>query len=163
MSNDGAIGLDDHYSNCRGGDSLEFTGLYFEGVANFTKLITLIYTSKYSGTVDPETLSAAELARIGDLLEKDGAGNYTVSDADAEDRAVFTIVMTLVNGREFRLTFYPYSDGRYLLSFVDEAAGIVSREFYMNMGEIKNIVTAVRTVVAGGSVRYDDSYLPDPD
>ncbi|MBP5349290.1 MAG: hypothetical protein J6Z13_02920, partial [Clostridia bacterium] len=60
------------------------------------------------------------------------------------------------------LAFYPYADGRYLLSFKDDAAGIVSREFYLNMGEIKNMVTAVRRIVAGESVRYDQSYLPEP-
>lgn len=164
VSNEGAIGLDDHYSAMRGGADLEYTGTYFEGVANFTKLITLIYTSKYSGTVDPAALSDAERARIGDLLEKDGAGNFLLSDDDdgAKERAVFTITLLLVDGREFRLTFYPYSDGRYLLSFVDKSAGIVSREFYMNMGEIKNMVTAVRTIVAAGTVRYDQSYLPEP-
>ena len=164
VSNEGAIGLDDHYSNQRGGAELEYTGTYFEGVANFTKLITMIYTSKYSGSVTAASLSGAELARIGDLLEKDGEGKYVLSDDDqaAQDRAVFSIRLTLVDGRVFRLTFYPYSDGRYLLSFEDTAAGIVSREFYMNMGEIKNMVTAVRTIVAGGSVRYDESYLPEP-
>lgn len=162
VSNEGAIGLDDHYSDMRGGAELDYTGTYFEGVANFTKLITLIYTSKYSGTVDPAALSDAERARIGDLLEKDGAGNFVLADDDATERAVFTITLLLVDGREFRLTFYPYSDGRYLLSFVDKSAGIVSREFYLNMGEIKNMVTAVRTIVAGGTVRYDQSYLPEP-
>ena len=164
VSNEGAIGLDDHYSNVRGGADLDYTGTYFEGVANFTKLITLIYTSKYSGTVDPAALTDAERARIGDLLEKDGAGNFLLSDDDdgAKEHAVFTITLVLVDRREFRLTFYPYSDGRYLLSFIDKSAGIVSREFYMNMGEIKNMVTAVRTIVAAGTVRYDQSYLPEP-
>ena len=165
VSNEGAIGLDDHYSDMRGGAELDYTGTYFEGVANFTKLITLIYTSKYSGSVDPASLTDAERARIGDLLETDGAGNFVLSDDDdsARARAVFTITLLLVDGREFDLTFYPYSDGRYLLSFRDKAAGIVSREFFMNMGEIKNMVTAVRTIVAGGNVRYDQSYLPEPD
>lgn len=164
VSNEGAIGLDDHYSNQRGGADLEFSGTYYEGVANFTKLITLIYTSKYSGTVTPASLTAAETARIGDLLEKDGEGHYVLSDDDpsALSRSVFSIRLTLVDGRVFRLSFYPYSDGRYLLSFEDTAAGIVSREFYMNMGEIKNIVTAVRIIVAGGTVNYDESYLPEP-
>lgn len=164
VSNEGAIGLDDHYSNQRGGAELEFSGTYYEGVANFTKLITLIYTSKYTGAVAESELSDAERARIADLLEKDGEGNFVLSDdaAAAQDRAVFTIRLTLVDGRVFTLAFYPYSDGRYLLSFKDAAAGIVSREFYLNMGEIKNMVTAVRTIVAGGSVRYDWSYLPEP-
>ena len=164
VSNEGAIGLDDHYSNVRGGAELDFTGVYYEGVANFTKLITLIYTSKYSGTIDPATLSDAETARIGDLLAKDGEGNFVLSDDDeaAREKAVFTITLNLVDDREFRLTFYPVSDGRYLLSFADKAAKTVSREFYMNMGEIKNMVTAVRTIVAGGTVRYDESYLPEP-
>lgn len=165
VTNDGAIGLDQHYQNQRGGADLEITGIYFEGVANFTKLITLIYTSDYSGSVNPAELSDAELSRIGDLLARDGAGNFVLSDDDdaALSRAVFTITLTLVDERVFRLAFYPCSDGRYLLSFEDCAAGIVSREFYMNMGEIKNIVTAVRTIVAGGTVRYDQSYLPEPD
>ena len=162
VSNEGAIGLDDHYSNVRGGAELEYTGSYFEGVANFTKLITMIYTSKYSGSVTAASLSDAELARVGDLLQKDGEGKYVLSDDDALDRAVFSIRLTLIDGRVFRLTFYPYSDGRYLLSFEDTAAGIVSREFFLHMGEIKNMVTAVRTIVAGGSVRYDESYLPEP-
>ena len=164
VSNEGAIGLDDHYSNVRGGAELEFTGSYYEGVANFTKLITLIYTSKYTGSVTESALSDAERARIADLLEKDGEGNFVLSDAadGAKDRAVFSIRLSLVDGRTFNLTFYPYSDGRYLLSFEDAAAGIVSREFYLNMGEIKNMVTAVRTIVAGGTVRYDQSYLPEP-
>ena len=62
---------------------------------------------------------------------KDGEGNFVLSDdaAAAQDRAVFTIRLTLVDGRVFTLAFYPYSDGRYLLSFKDAAAGIVSREF----------------------------------
>ncbi|MBR6053015.1 MAG: hypothetical protein IKP55_04460, partial [Clostridia bacterium] len=164
VSNEGAIGLDDHYSNQRGGAELELSGTYYEGVANFTKLITLIYTSKYTGAVAESELSDAERARIADLLEKDGEGNFVLSDdaAAAQDRAVFTIRLTLVDGRVFTLAFYPYSDGRYLLSFKDAAGGIVSREFYLNMGEIKNMVTAVRTIVAGGSVRYDWSYLPEP-
>ena len=164
VSNEGAIGLDDHYSNVRGGAELEFTGTYYEGVANFTKLITMIYTSKYTGAVTESDLSDAERSRIADLLEKDGSGNFVLSDeaAAAQDRAVFTIRLTLVDGRLFTLAFYPYSDGRYLLSFKDDAAGIVSREFYLNMGEIKNMVTAVRRIVAGESVRYDQSYLPEP-
>ena len=164
VSNEGAIGLDDHYSNVRGGAELEFTGTYYEGVANFTKLITLIYTSKYTGAVTESDLSDAERARIASLLEKDGTGNYVLSDDEsaAQDLAVFSIRLTLVDGRVFTLSFYPYSDGRYLLSFEDVAAGIVSREFYLNVGEIKNMVTAVRTIVAGGSVRYDQSYLPEP-
>ncbi|MBR5043747.1 MAG: hypothetical protein IKX66_00245, partial [Clostridia bacterium] len=165
VSNEGAVGLDEHYSNVRGGAELEFTGSYYEGVANFTKLITLIYTSKYSGAVAPADLSESEAARVADLFEKDGAGNFVLSDDDrsAQERAVFSMRLTLVDGRVFRLTFYPYSDGRYLLSFEDVAGGIVSREFFLNMGEIKNMVTAVRTIVAGGSVRYDCSYLPEPD
>ncbi|MBO6019924.1 MAG: hypothetical protein J6P88_01915 [Clostridia bacterium] len=165
VSNDGAIGLDQHYQNLRGDVEIERSGINFEGVANFTKLITLIYTSEYSGSVSADDLSPAEAARIGDLLARDGEGNFVLSDDDPEalSRAVFTITLTLVDGRVFRLAFYPYSDGRYLLSFEDCAAGIVSREFYLNMGEVKNIVTAVRTIVAGGTVRYDQSYLPDPD
>ena len=165
VSNEGAVGLDEHFSNVRGGAELEFTGSYYEGVANFTKLITLIYTSKYSGAVTPADLSESEAARVADLFEKDGAGNFVLSDDDqsAQERAVFSMRLTLVDGRVFRLTFYPYSDGRYLLSFEDVAGGIVSREFFLNMGEIKNMVTAVRTIVAGGSVRYDCSYLPEPD
>ena len=164
VSNEGAIGLDDHYSNQRGGAELEFTGIYYEGVANFTKLITLIYTSKYTGAVTETDLSASERSRIASLLERDGSGGFLLSDeaAEAQDRAVFTIRLTLVDGRLFTLAFYPYSDGRYLLSFKDAAAGIVSREFYLNMGEIKNMVTAVRRIVAGESVRYDQSYLPEP-
>ena len=165
VSNEGTIGLDQHYQNQRGGAELSRTGVYFEGVANFTKLITLIYTSKYSGSISPDGLSPAEAERIGDLLVRDGSGKYVLSDDDpaARSRAVFTVTLTLVDGRVFRLAFYPSSDGRYLLSFEDTAAGIVSREFFMHMGEIKNMVTAVRTIVAGGTVRYDDSYLPEPD
>ena len=165
VSNDGAIGLDQHYQNQRNGAELSRTGVTFEGVGNFTKLITLIYTSEYSGSISPDDLSPAEAQRIGDLLVRDGAGNYVLSDDDASarERAVFTMTLTLVDGRVFRLTFYPCSDGRYLLSFEDTARGIVSREFYLYMGEIKNIVTAVRTIVAGGEVRYDRSYLPEPD
>ena len=164
VSNAGAIGLDEHYSNVRGGAELEFTGTYYEGVANFTKLITMIYTSKYTGAFVESELTDAERARIATLLEKDGSDNYVLSDdaAAAGDLAVFSMRLTLVDGRVFTLTFYPYSDGRYLLSFVDAAAGIVSREFFLNMGEIKNMVTAVRTIVAGGTVRYDQSYLPEP-
>ena len=165
VNNANAIGLDEHYSVQRGGAALAWSGTNFEGVGNFTKLITLIYTSEYSGAVTPAALSDAEAARVGDLLLTDAGGNYVLSDDDpaAKDRAVFTLTLTLVDGRVFRLTFYPMSDGRYLLSFEDQAAGVVSREFYMNMGEIKNIVTAVRTIVAGGTVRYDQSYLPEPD
>ncbi|MBO4283459.1 MAG: hypothetical protein J5958_02445 [Clostridia bacterium] len=165
VSNDGAIGLDQHYQNQRGGAELSRSGVTFEGVGNFTKLITLIYTSKYSGSISPDELSPAEAERIGDLLVRDSAGNYVLSDDDpaARERAVFTVTLTLIDGRVFRLAFYPASDGRYLLSFEDAAKGIVSREFYLYMGEIKNIVTAVRTVVAGGTVRYDQSYLPEPD
>ena len=144
VTNTNAVGLDDHYKDRRRErgevEDLERIGVHYEGVANFTKLITLIYTSEYSGAV-------------------------SVSDLDPSilERSVLTITLTLVDGRVFRLSFHPYSDGRYLLSFEDEAAGVVSREFYINMGEIKNIVTAVRTVVAGGTVRYDTSYLPEPD
>lgn len=159
------IGLDDHYKNCRDGADLAQSGVYYEGVSNFTKLITLIFTSYYSGAVSPSDLSVAEAARVGDLLEKDPeTGKFVLSDDDpkAMERAVFTVSMSLVDGRRFRLAFYPYSDSRYLLSFEDESAGVVSRQFYMNMGEIKNVVTAVKTIVAGGSVRYDVSYLPDP-
>ena len=165
VSNDGAIGLDQHYQNKRQDAEIERIGIDFEGVANFTKLITLIYTTEYSGPVSADDLSPAEAARIGYLLARDGEGNFVLSDDDPEalSRAVFTITLTLVDGRVFRLAFYPYSDGRYLLSFEDKAAGIVSREFYLNMGEVKNVVTAVRTIVAGGTVRYDQSYLPDPD
>ena len=165
VSNEGAIGLDQHYQNQRGGAELERTGVFFEGVANFTRLITLIYTSEYSGSILPEKLSPAEAERIGDLLVRDGSGKYVLSDDDpaARSRAVFTITLTLVDGRVFRLAFYPSSDGRYLLSFEDRTRGIVSREFYLYMGEIKNVVTAVRTIVAGGTVRYDQSYLPEPD
>lgn len=165
VSNESAIGLDDHYQNRRGGAELSLSGVYYEGVANFTKLITLIYTSEYSGSVSLSDLSESEKARVADLLASDEAGNFTLSDDDpsALEKAVFTITLTLVDGRVFRLAFYPYSAGRYLLSFEDRSAGIVSREFYMNMGEIKNMVTAVRTVVAGGTVRYDESYLPEPD
>ena len=164
VNNKGAIGLDRHYEIQRG-EPIGRTGVYFEGVANFTKLITLIYTSEYSGSISPDQLSPAEAERIGDLLVRDGTGKYVLSDDDpaARERAVFTVTLTLVDGRVFRLAFYPSSDGRYLLSFEDAARGIVSREFYLYMGEIKNIVTAVRTVVAGGSVRYDRSYLPEPD
>ena len=161
VTNEGAIGLDQHYENQRG-EEIELSGVNYEGVGNFTKLITLIYTSDYSGPVKLTDLSDAEAARIADLLETDASGNYVLSDEDAADLAVLTIRLSLVDGRVFTLTFYPYSDGRYLLSFVDSTAGLTSREFYMNMGEIKNIVTAVRTIVAGGEVFYDVSYLPEP-
>ena len=165
VTNEGKIGIDQLYRDKRGGAELKVSGIYLEGVANFNRLITLTYTSKYSGTVALEDLSESEKARIGDLLEKNDAGRFVLSDDDpsAKERAGFTFSLTLVDGRKFRLTFYPYSDARYLLSFEDESAGVVSREFYLYASEIKNIVTAVRTVVAGGAVTYDGlSYLPEP-
>lgn len=142
--------LDERYERLNG--KISSSGVDYEGVVNFKNLLQLIYLTYYSGS-SSENLDADEIAEIV---------------ADPEKR-IFNIRMQLTSdtaitagGREFNISFYRYSDSRCLVRFSDEETGAVSTEFYLNYAEVKNLVTAVRTVVGGGTVTNTNSWLPEP-
>ncbi len=127
-------------------------GIDYEGVHNFKSLLQLIYLSYYSGT-SADDLDAAEREAL----------------LAAPDRRLLTVRMQLTSdtaltegGDEYELSFYRYSDARCLIRFENKQTGAVSTEFYLHYAEVKNLVTAIRTLVAGGEVVADDSWLPDP-
>ncbi len=142
--------LDERYERLNG--TVSHVSIDYDGVANFKNLLQLIYLTYYSGASE-ENLDTDEIAEL-------------VADPE---RRIFNIRMQLTNeaaitagGREFNMSFYRYSDSRCLVRFSDETTGAVSTEFYLNYAEVKNLVTAVRTVVAGGVVTSTDSWLPEP-
>ncbi len=140
------VNIDQIYDDADGIEgNLGYSGVDFEGVLSFKDLFTRIYLTQYGGVIrDSE-------------LDRD-AREALVANPNA---LLFEMRFALVDGREYTLGFYRYSEGRCLVRLADLDAGIVGDDFFISAYEVKNLAFAVQSIVAGKQIDTEHPWITE--